>query len=565
MGNTVRIRNGMSNATEGDILGNASDVIKDLGVVDLAGGHLLVTEDSPKGMTVQVAGGIVYVPNSNYDELDSDTPKFYPVVGSAEVLNIDSNVSGSTRYDIVCMKVDKTIMPDPDADNIATKVVVKGTPGAGVPATPANHYKLAEIEVVNGETEIENSMITDTRAQVTVDGRFISFDALELTEATKTDINGILGGDGTNLVEKTLGDSLKDTGDVLDVDTDYLGTEIFDMQRQSIINGNFDIWQRGTSRDDTTAQSHVFLADRWSWINDANGGSLPGHIIHSRQALTSGDLFKAFYFYRIAPNGAGSSLGNSSYAILRQRIEFGTRYLCGNGKKVTVSFWARSSIAGKRVGVSLQQYYGSGGAPSASETLVGQIINLTSSWAKYTVTFTTNTLSGKTFGTDNNDYLTLQLFVSWGTTIATSDFGGGTAEGYGNGNIDIAQVQVNSGEIALPYLLKTVNRELLDSMRYYQTNRGATTAANIWLYAISANAFGNSGQQKFHVPMRGGPVVGVFGYASFSAGLDIQFSSTVKEVTPSYVTNYGFLLYSNTGALSVGQGYIGFWTADAEL
>lgn len=217
MGNTVRIRNGMSNATEGDILGNASDVIKDLGVVDLAGGHLLVTEDSPKGMTVQVAGGVVYVPNSNYDELDSDTPKFYPVVGSAEVLTIDSNVSGSTRYDIVCMKVDKTIMPDPDADNIATKVVVKGTPGAGVPATPANHYKLAEIEVVNGETEIENSMITDTREQVTVDERFVSFAGLELTESTKTDINGIVGGDGTNLIEKTLGDSLKDTDDILDV------------------------------------------------------------------------------------------------------------------------------------------------------------------------------------------------------------------------------------------------------------------------------------------------------------------------------------------------------------
>ena len=166
MGNVVRIRNGMSNATEGDILGNASDLIKDLGVVNLAGGHLLVSEDSPKGMTVQVAGGIVYVPNSNYDELDSDTPKFYPVVGSAEVLTIDSNVSGSTRYDIVCVKIDKVIVPDPDASNVATKVVIKGTPGAGVPATPANHYKLAEIKVVNGETEITNAEITDKRTQV---------------------------------------------------------------------------------------------------------------------------------------------------------------------------------------------------------------------------------------------------------------------------------------------------------------------------------------------------------------------------------------------------------------
>ena len=166
MGNTVRIRNGMSNATEGDILGSASDIIKDLGVVDLAGGHLLVTQNSPLGMSVQVAGGVVYVPNSNYSILDSDTPKFYPVVCSNEVLAVDNNVSGSTRYDIVCVKIDKVIVPDPDASNVATKVVIKGTPGAGVPATPANHYKLAEIKVVNGETEITNAEITDKRTQV---------------------------------------------------------------------------------------------------------------------------------------------------------------------------------------------------------------------------------------------------------------------------------------------------------------------------------------------------------------------------------------------------------------
>lgn len=173
MGNTVRIRNGMENATEGDILGSASDIIKDLGVVDLAGGHLLVTQNSPLGMSVQVAGGVVYVPNSSYSILDSDTPKFYPVVCSNEVLTVDNNVSGSTRYDIVCVKIDKVIVPDPDASNVATKVVIKGTPGAGVPATPANHYKLAEIKVVNGETEITNAEITDKRGQVKCNSIFL--------------------------------------------------------------------------------------------------------------------------------------------------------------------------------------------------------------------------------------------------------------------------------------------------------------------------------------------------------------------------------------------------------
>lgn len=175
MANTVRIRNGMSNATEGDILGNFGDLVG-VGVVDKANGHLLVTQDSPRGMSIQVAGGIVYVPNAGYNQLDSDTPKFYPVVCDAEALTIDNNTSGQTRNDIVCVKVDKSIFPDADASNIATKIVVKGTAGGGIPTTPANHYKLANIVVVNGETEITNAEITDTREQVlleagTVDSR----------------------------------------------------------------------------------------------------------------------------------------------------------------------------------------------------------------------------------------------------------------------------------------------------------------------------------------------------------------------------------------------------------
>lgn len=197
---TVRIRNGMTNATEGDILGGFGDLLGNLGVVDLSGGHLLVTEDSPKGMTVQVAGGIVYVPNSNFDELNSDTPRFYPVVSSAEALTIDNNVSGDTRYDIVCVKIDKTISPDPDADNIATKVVIKGTSGGGVPATPANHYKLAEIRVVNGATEIENSMITDKREQIRIGGEVSSLQ-IDCSGGTSTTYGVLTGSiNGTNKV-----------------------------------------------------------------------------------------------------------------------------------------------------------------------------------------------------------------------------------------------------------------------------------------------------------------------------------------------------------------------------
>jgi hypothetical protein len=78
-------------------------------------------------------------------------------------LAISSNASGSTRYDLVCVKVDTTLDPDTQADNMCSLIIVEGTGGAGVPSTPSNHLKLAEVEVINGAVTIPNAKITDTR------------------------------------------------------------------------------------------------------------------------------------------------------------------------------------------------------------------------------------------------------------------------------------------------------------------------------------------------------------------------------------------------------------------
>lgn len=183
----VRIRDGMcpdpttgeGGATEGDIRGSFSDIIGTLGVKDLSGGHCLVTQNSPAAMSVLVAPGIVYIPNADFDELDSDEPKFYEVViddAETNELTIADNTSPQLRYDLVCVKVDKTILPDEHASNISTLVIVQGTPAGGVPATPSNHYKLAEVMVLNNATTILNWNITDRRVQSTFNSNYIRGD-----------------------------------------------------------------------------------------------------------------------------------------------------------------------------------------------------------------------------------------------------------------------------------------------------------------------------------------------------------------------------------------------------
>lgn len=241
----------------------------------------------------------------------------------------------------------------------------------------------------------------------------------------------------------------------------------YGMARQAIINGNFDVWQRGTSIAVTQGVSQ-FQADRWFDFNDQDSGTLPT-LTRTRQLQTAGALDGSYYFSRLATNGAGTSLGVNSQGIYNQRIENGVRNLCGNGKKVTLSFWARSDIANKRISPTIIQNYGSGGSPSTREFILGTPITLTSSWVKYTQTYTTNTLSGKTFGTANDDYIDVLIFYMWGTTIGnTSVQASVTAETFrGSGNIDIAQVQLCAGDTALPFQPKSYEEELRACQRYY--------------------------------------------------------------------------------------------------
>lgn len=235
------------------------------------------------------------------------------------------------------------------------------------------------------------------------------------------------------------------------------------MSRQAIINGNFDVWQRGTTY--TGIATGSFLTDRFSLSHSADSGTFPTHI-NRRTAITAGEIPNSFYSYELNVNGAGTSLGAGSYYWIRQKIENGVRHLCGDGKKVTLSFWAKSDIANKRLGVHMRQDYGTGGSPTTAEVINGTNWTLTSTWTKYTHTFTTNTLSGKTFGTGDNDIIDLQFMYVWAATY--KDRAGATTDEsfVGAGSIFIAQIQLCAGDVALPFQPKSFAQELQDCKRY---------------------------------------------------------------------------------------------------
>ena len=124
----------------------------------VANDGLKVSQSVVPAMSVLVTAGTSYFYGTG---TTADTMfEFYS--DSTETVTIPT-AAAQARIDIVCCKVDVST-------GVASLVVVSGTPSGSpaVPATPASHYKLAEVAVGASVTTITNANITDTRKSVFV-------------------------------------------------------------------------------------------------------------------------------------------------------------------------------------------------------------------------------------------------------------------------------------------------------------------------------------------------------------------------------------------------------------
>jgi hypothetical protein len=153
-------------------------------------------------MSVDVAAGKCMVANTSYSANTANSTKYWGVLSEGITnLVINTNTSGSTRVDIVVVKIDTTAAPNDYATNVGSVIIVEGTPGGGTPATPSNSYKLATITIPTGTTtSITTAMIADNRARAYVDGSKIlvpNNSYIQTTNSGGTDSN-LIGLDSSN-------------------------------------------------------------------------------------------------------------------------------------------------------------------------------------------------------------------------------------------------------------------------------------------------------------------------------------------------------------------------------
>lgn len=360
---------------------------------------------------------------------------------------------------------------------------------------------------------------------------------------------------------------------------EIIGSAVSGISRQAIINSNFDIWQRGVSFANPSA--NAYTADRWKVFIDAAGSTFPA-VTHTRERLDTYDNIRnEFYHYRITTDGVGADLSAGSYYMLGQMIEHGTRLLCGASQPLTVTFWARSSIPDKKIGFYASQQYGTGGTPSPAYAFGGSHFTLGEYWKKYTVHMVSAAWHDKTFGTDNNDALAIIFAIQWGDN-RNDYFKTETAETFGGaGTIDIAQVQVCVGDIDLPYIPKSFAEELRDCQRYYEKSynqahfAGAITGAGEFydktrsVIATSTAGTMPIGFIPFKTVKRAIPTVKIYSPSGVADAMRVNWASDRTGVTAGTVSENGMssLAIDNTSATAISADHaIEFqWTANAEL
>lgn len=253
-------------------------------------------------------------------------------------------------------------------------------------------------------------------------------------------------------------------------------TNNFYAGKNKIINGDFGIWQRGTTFNSVT--NGQYCADRWTVGKDGTNT-----VNVTQQSFTAGTApvsgYESQYFIR----GSIATTGTLTYLQFNQPIEDVRTFA---GQTITVSFWAKGSASATGL-VYAEQNFGSGG--SANVEFGYPTYSLTTSWARYSVQLTVPSISGKTIGTSSK----LTIFIRGGLTANGSTF-------------DLWGVQVEAGSTATPFQTATGTKqgELAACQRYYVRFNSANGYARFGQGA-SFSTTGSYMQLQCPVQMRTAP------------------------------------------------------------
>ena len=296
---------------------------------------------------------------------------------------------------------------------------------------------------------------------------------------------------GQSLVKSTNSDYDTQWSDLAISDVTNLQSELDNrpISPNYIINGAFDIWQRGTS----FTLANDFWADRWLRYTASGTATITKETFTPAEIETNGWGDAGSYLKMNFTTGA-------NFQGVMQRVE-DVRTLAG--QTVTLSFWAKGTNPGTgSINVYIDQNFGTGGSSTIRNLSVNQ--TLTSSWQRFTITGTLGSMVGKTIGTGN------RLEVVFRQTGTASD----------PWELNIWGVQLEAGSVATPFRrnANSLQGELAACQRYYQFYGGEV--ANHTFAAGNSHSTTEARMSfRFINSMRAAPTI------TFAAGTSYTFQT----------------------------------------
>ena len=223
-------------------------------------------------------------------------------------------------------------------------------------------------------------------------------------------------------------------------------------RRNILINGDFQVSQRGDYSSATTSSDGYFL-DRWRV--DRNGTATVQHTSGHDIAETPA-ICKAIKLVQ--------TVTGTNYLGIRQKIETPAQYI---GRTFTYSAWVRSNTSNARIAC-----YIPGTSPN---TYIGPNHSGSGEWEYLSFTFTLNSGTPTTFHAD--------VFIDNGaygnTTITAGQY------------LESTMIQLEFGKVATPFEHRSYGEELALCQRYYQLNisntafTNSTTVARLGISGVS--------------------------------------------------------------------------------
>ena len=327
-----------------------------------------------------------------------------------------------------------------------------------------------------------------------------------------------------------------------------------------IINGNLDIWQRGTSFT-SVIPAGQYLADRWT---ATHGGTNVSMTVTQDTAVPNPNSEYSIKYQQIT-TGATSLTEFSSRQFIEQN-----NILPLLGKACVVSFWYRSNKTGSH-GIRIFGAYNTGGTDQATTFTV----NAADTWEYKTLTVTafSGVSAPSASPTASGALLDIGFRVQGAgfTTLSANDY------------FQFTQVQLEVGSVATPFARAggTIQGELAAAQRYYQKSYPQGTApatANV-VDGIQVGKVGDNtvvlaeryGSVVFPVVMRIAPTVTIRPYTtpantgrvSTSGGTDLAAGSGNAQ----FIGDKGFNVQNNSGGTvtTTDKGVIYHYEASAEL